>query len=720
MKEVSLIESVPWLRAVVSLAGGIGLAEYFLNHIGEDGMPVGFSTLLLTGLGCMFVLCVVMAVVHLRLRTIWAPRLFGFLLTLFWLVLGMVVNTVSRVRYTAVWPDECVAVRAVVTDMPRRSERSVSCEAILLDVIGKEQVYRGDRRVQLFLQPSDSALSLRPGDGLLFVAEIRAPANRGNPYEFDYETYLRRKSVTGVVTWLPSGQWVRQTLDLSLRERIPFGQRLRIRALQTRALLVDRYRASGLPDEELAVVAALTLGDKSALTREMRTVYSQVGASHLLALSGLHLGVLLVLLDLFLLRRLRYGRWYFLGALSALAFIWAYVLLAGMPASLVRAATMYSLLLVATALGHRTLSLNLLCLAAFLMLLLHPGYLFDVGFQLSCAAMIALLTIAPRLQRLLPVRSRWLRPLWQTFVAGVAAQIGTAPLVAYYFHLFTPWAPIVGIPAVPLTMLIVALSPLLWLTEWLFPLWTAPAVGVATLVRLQNQGLSWAATWPASRWEHLYPTPWMVATLYALVLLWLYYRPSVSRLRRFIVCGLVVLLFEGQFIYNRFGHREAPCLWFYSLSSCPLAHAVYSPSRSYLLTPSPDSIASRARYVKEAYWERSLTHPPRTVDLERWEALEGKAAEGIVRLPGLTLALLHDDRWRRQHLVSPVRTDYLYVTSGFRGKLTDLRKSFLVRTVVLDASLGRQRAARYCEECKALGWQCHDLRTQGALRVALK
>lgn len=717
MNHVAAFDSYPWVRAVVPLAVGIGTAgavpDSAVGCVPSGYFPVCFFV-------CLCALCVCMGYCYFRLHACSSLRWFGFFLTLFWLVLGAGLTVLSRDGHSFLWPDEPVAVRAVVTDVPQDNGRTVACGMEVLSAVGKDGECGADgRRIQVYMQPSAEALSLRPGDGLWFVAVVCSPANRGNPDEFDYVAWLRRRNVTGVVGWLASGRWRAEALTQVERQRLSGWFRLRVRALGWREELVELYRKAGLQGEELAVVSALTLGDKRELTKELRDVYSMAGASHLLALSGLHLGILLSLFNLFFLRRLRYNRWYFPGVAGAFLFIWGYTFLAGLPASLVRAASMYSLLLAATALGRRTLSLNLLSLAVFLMLLVNPAYLFDVGFQLSCAAMAALLTLAPRLSGLYQARHRWLRPVWHTFAAGVAAQAGTAPLIAFYFHLFTPWAPVAGLAALPLTTFLVAASPLLWVCGRLCPQWELPVRIITGTVGLQNGWLDWAASWPAARWENLYPSPGMVAALY-LLLLSLLYRPAGSRLRKFITCGLFVALVAALGMYDRWRERESPCLWFYNLPACPVAHAVCSPSCSYLFTPYPDSVFHHTRHIADTYWRRRLTRPPRVVDLNKGEAPAARVQDGWVCLPGKTVLLLFDDRWTHRRSVPPQEPDCMYVTRGYRGRLAGLKDVFRPGMVILDASLGRRRAERYAAECDSLGWPCHDLRTQGALKVAFR
>ena len=208
--------------------------------------------------------------------------------------------------------------------------------------------------------------------------------------------------------------------------------RSKIYFLEQRSKLLDRLSESGVDGSAYAVVAAMALGDKSQLTTELRDAYAISGASHILALSGLHLGIIYTLLSLLLSRR----RWQVLSQVVIIVCIWLFVFLVGMSASVM--VSIYALL----SLGHRDkLSVNTLAFAAIVMLLLNPMSLFDVGFQLSFMAVLAILLFYPLFE------SVWSQPflfdhrlfkwLWTMLAVSCAAQIGVAPLIAYYFGRFS-------------------------------------------------------------------------------------------------------------------------------------------------------------------------------------------------------------------------------------------------------------------------------------------
>lgn len=285
-------------------------------------------------------------------------------------------------------------------------------------------------------------------------------------------------------------------------------------AVQARAegqsdLLEARLREAGLSDEALSLGAALLLGRHEGITREVRQDYSRSGAAHLLALSGLHLGILYGLLHLLVIRHIRRTRWRWWALPPLLLLLWGYVLLAGMPLSLVRAAGMCSVVLVATLARRRLDPMHALALSAMAILLASPGSLLSISFQLSFLAVLFILAICPRLAG----RPGMLARLRQMGLVSMAAWLGTSPLAAYYFHTI----PLLSIPLsmllVPLTTLIVYLS----LATLLLPL-PLLASGLGTLIGLQNGIVAFCAHLPGATISGLRPSWWHIALAYALLL----------------------------------------------------------------------------------------------------------------------------------------------------------------------------------------------------------
>jgi len=373
----------------------------------------------------------------------------------------------------------------------------------------------------LYLAGVPPAAAPAAGEHLLARAVLRPFTYRGHPGEFNYRRYMEDHGC----------YWQGQVEEGGWYAVAGRGGTLRVRAARVRAAVAARLQRLGFGGREEALLAALLAGDRSRLDLRTRDLFAGSGTMHVLAISGLHTGILfMVLMWLFSFFRPTPLLLLVRGA-AGLVLLWGYAFLTGLAPSVTRAALMFSLFLAAATLRRRTQPLNTLTAAAFLMLAVHPVLLRDTAFQLSFLAVLGILLIY------LPLRQQVLtgRPLPDAvislFLISVSAQMMTFPLTLYYFHRFSFLSPFVNVLVVPLVTLILYAGIALFLLSW------TPAVVVpVTLLHVLTQALLWvvghAAALSRLRLDGVWLTPWQVIMAYLLLaafLLWAW-RPRPRRL----------------------------------------------------------------------------------------------------------------------------------------------------------------------------------------------
>lgn len=277
------------------------------------------------------------------------------------------------------------------------------------------------------------------------------------------------------------------------------------------------------------VLNAMLLGDRSHLDGEQKQVYRQAGAQHLLALSGMHLGILLALLSVLFLPRVRFSRWRWPVLVCVLLLMWGYALMVGMPKSLLRAVLMSSLFLLAKFSLRPTRGYEILATVVLVMLVIDPLCAFDIGAQLSVVALVGLTCFYPALDGVLPfVREdlvgmtpfllRHLRSLSRFVFVSLSAWMFTMPLVLYYFHQFQPWQPVVSIVLIPITSLVLYGAVFVWVFCWVGCFCVANVLSVALdgLMDVQDVALYLSGSLPYASVEVPNVSLWHVILLYAL------------------------------------------------------------------------------------------------------------------------------------------------------------------------------------------------------------
>lgn len=486
----------PVLRLLLPFMGGIILADS-----GMGFQELSYTSLLLGLLLVWVAMLVTCFLFSWRLR-----YLFGLLSALFWGMAGVAVCSYQWSQIAFTWPDRAYIYEGKLIDDVSEKPRSYLCPVQLQARIEDESVHPMDNAILLYLPKDEIAASLKPGNVLYFYGQIKVPENFSD--EFDYVRYLYHRKVDGI---LYTHHWKVASIE-------PGG--LKAGALRMRDNLLAYYSHSGMTGDELAILSALTLGYKEELSEEVRERFNVSGASHLLALSGLHIGIICMFLLSCISVLLPGTRFFHLRRLLVIPIVWMFVLLVGSPLSAVRAAIMFSLLVVGNTFTRVGFSLNTLALAALGMLLYQPFYLFDVGFQMSFMAVASILLLQPWLSGLVArPRNIVLRYLWDITTVSVSAQIGVLPLVIYYFSRISPYALLVNLWVVPLTFVIVAFS-LLFLLSALTP-WVGIQKGMAfileKLVTLMHEGLSLCNRLPGADVGNLHISLIELCCLYGLL-----------------------------------------------------------------------------------------------------------------------------------------------------------------------------------------------------------
>lgn len=423
-------------------------------------------------------------------------------------MLGILLSEYHYCKVRVEWPIEKRIYSGLLKDYPIEKEKSYRLDLELIDAV------YGGTDVILYVPKDTIVATLSPGMLLSFKGTVSPPSNESIESDFDYVEYLYRKGISGTL-WVSSANW-----------RIVPGETrhsLQITAVKCRKQILDRYKEWGLKDDVLAVVAAVTIGYKDELTDELRSVYSSSGASHVLAVSGLHIGILFAILSfLFPLYMNGIGtRW--LKELIVIVLMWCYAFIIGLPYSITRALIMFSILAICRSIGRENSSLNGLAFAALVILVSNPNALFDVGFQLSFLAVLAILLFEPHIRKLYVPKNRVVEYIWSLVTVSIAAQLGTAPIVMLNFENYSTYFLLTNIIVIPLMFVIVFVSLLMLSFSFIPPLRIIFVWILVELVTIANKSLSLIVDLPYSTLTVDNLSPFTVCCIYvSLFLLYLY------------------------------------------------------------------------------------------------------------------------------------------------------------------------------------------------------
>jgi len=514
-------------RLAIFMAAGILFSDTFRTEVGA-GLLGGVVLVLLF-------LCMVWR--RCEYDTRW---MFGAGVSVFMFLVGMVLVENAWREVKVEWPSGKKAYRAVVQEPVREKPRTYQT---CVDIEGKN--------VWLYLAKDSLSASLIPGDELLVYAQMEVPQNRTEAPTFDFARYLYYKGISGTA-YVPSGAWKKT-------EGGPMGN-WKMKALRLREWIIGKYRQWGVGTEQLPVLSALTLGYKHELDEETREEYSVAGISHVLALSGMHIGIIWLLLDT-LLRPLVRMRLKWLKGITVIGLLWAFAFVVGLEASVVRAVIMCMLMEIGRISGSRPFSLNTLSIAALGMLLYRPFYLFDVGFQLSFIAVASILWLYPLVNGAFRFKNRVGRWTWGVLSVSMAAQLGTAPWVMYYFSIFSVYFLLTNWVAAILVPFIIYGAVLMVLTAWLPGLQSYVVAGVNGMVTLLNEAAGWVSALPYATFSLSTLRPVEIILFYLVLGSWVMFTKKKNRIWLIRSLALCVCLLGVHFFLLLISVKEENLLF---------------------------------------------------------------------------------------------------------------------------------------------------------------
>jgi competence protein ComEC len=384
----------------------------------------------------------------------------------------------------------------------------------------------------------------RIGTNLQIHGKVNLPKPPDNPDQFDYGKYLAYKSILAQM-YLYEPVSIGKHFD---KDAFYYADALRSRILQN-------LKKADFKPTELAVIAALILGQQQDISPEILHDYQFAGAIHILSVSGLHVGFILLFLN-FALDRLANKRYVSLLKLAIIWLsLWGFAILAGLSPSVIRSVTMFSFVALGMHLKRQTNIFHTLLVSMLLILLFEPSFLFDIGFQLSYLALFFILWLQPIFLKLYLPKNKIMDYFWQLLTVSFAAQIGTLPLSLYYFHQFPGLFFVTNLIIIPFLGVIMGLGVVVMLCaacNWVPKLLVIPLEWSITLL---NKIIGWIASVESFIFEDIPFNAYMLVGLYLLIvaLVLSFEKPNFNR----VVCVLVAfLVFESGYFGSKWKHRN--------------------------------------------------------------------------------------------------------------------------------------------------------------------
>ena len=679
------IAHVPFLRLLLPLVVGIAWQHLFPSRL-------AIVACLLVSMGCG------VGVWALRNDRLKRDFHIAFVVAVSSAVMGIGMVIYRNNVPTEQLPDvssQCVAI-ARIEETPVKKEYSYRAIATIVALNDSTTTRSAHIPVLLNIKHSYTADGLRGGDLIMFSPQLQRIAPPQVPYDFDFAQYMRARGIL-YRQYLGDDDW-----QLSSYTTTPtLLQRAKI--VQSRC--VENLYHSGVSPQNAALLSALLWGYKADIPATTRQYFSAAGLSHVLAVSGLHTGIIALIVAC-LLYPLRYIGLRKLPYALTIAILWIYAFITGLSPSVIRACIMATFVGVAVLIDRRNTALNALCGSAVGVLLFAPMQLFDIGFQLSYAAVAGILLFTPYLDIacIFDINNRIVHKLSQGIAVSAAAQIATTPIAAYYFHYIPMWGLLSNLIFVPLLPILVVSTLILQLCSACHLPHTALSQVVEAFAGNLSKGANYIANLPGATIDEIWLSP-LFLVLYFAIIICLWYILSHRTLRPCIPLAILLIIIQLSLIYQT------------AKPSTPQAFIAYVRNHTHL------QLADDAHRCYIASTDTTATLPRQGEEWRIRQQLHTTivARNDTIHTPHIYIAIpfiqyydrmllwVDDNTWRYTSTSRSIHVDYAIITEQYRGRIKPLVATFDIDTIILSAAIFPPRARQLQQECATVGIGCHNI-----------
>ena len=686
-------KKTPFIRLLIAMIAGIIIQWRFQINV--------------TVWWFVFVICIIAVVIFFFIPFFNRYRLGilnGIAACLLFFSIGSLLVWYKDVRHDDKWLGnfytEKDALVATLAEPPIEKTKSIKADAIVSYLLknGKSIPVKG--KIIIYFQ-KDSSLQLAYGSQIIFRKSLQEIKNSGNPGGFDYKRYSLFHGITHQVYLKPDEYVALNDKKEKWLDKFLYNTREKV-------LGILRNNIKG--DKELGLAEALLIGYKDDLDQTLVQSYTNTGVVHIIAISGLHLGLIYwLLIKLFKpLRRRKHVKW--LRPVLIIAGLWLFSLLAGAQASVLRSAVMFTCIVLGESLSRKTSIYNTMALSAFLLLCYNPYWLWDVGFQLSYAAVLSIIVFMRPIYNWFYFPNKIVDFIWKLNAVTIAAQILTVPLSIYHFHQFPNYFILTNFVVVPLSSLIV-LGEILLCAVSFIPV-IAMLIGklLSWLIWMMNSYIERIEALPFSLWDGL-----QINTSQAILLIvfaagisyWL-----IEKSKQALKIGMIAFAcFIALRSYSFIQAKQQQKIIVYNVSQRRAIDFVHG--RNYFFIGDSDLVADafiRNFHLKPARILYRIAPLPILQDL--------KAYENYIHYSGKNILLLDKSVLFIQETNKPL-VDLLVISKNPKIYMPRLAASLNIKQVVFDGSVSAWKINYWKKDCDSLHIHYHDVNEKGAFVMNL-
>ena len=635
-------------------------------------------------------------------------QLQGLLLNLILIVLGLFITYQKDIRHNQQWfgnlyhDSDCIV--ATINEPLSEKNKSYKAEVTVDNVLHKDKPENTiGKLIIYFAKDSANEKLLKYGDKILINKKLQEIKNPGNPGAFNYQRYSAFHQVFHNV-FLKKSDWVLlDEKNINLLNQFLFTARQNV-------LDILRKNMQG-HDDQLSIAEALLIGYTQDLDKDLVQAYSNTGVVHIIAISGMHLALIYVML-VWIFNKIPFiKRSKIIKVIFILSCLWLFSLLTGGAPSILRAAVMFSCIVIGENFAKKASVYNSIAASAFILLCYNPYFLWDVGFQLSYLALLSIVIFQKPIYHLLYVKNKGLNWIWALVSVSLAAQIFTFPVCLYYFHQFPTIFLVTNIIMVPLSTAILFVEIFLIAFAWV-P-YVGTLIGKLTwgLVWLMNKIILWFNSLPFALWDRISATVVSTIILYAFILCAGYWLLNKNK-TAFRLSLLSLLAFVILTSYAKWQTANQQKLIVYNVPQHQSIDFINGNAYKFI----GDSVLLADGMLQNFHLKPGRIALQLDKEVDSIPALH---ANNLFYQFENKKILLIDKPIVFEHAQQKINVDYIIISKNPKLYIPQLAKVFNCSQFIFDGSNSLWKIAKWKKDCEQLHLRCYSVPEQGAFIVDL-
>jgi len=696
----------PFVKITIAYITGIFLYKFFPGLI-----PIDILLYSLTGI---FVFLILFKTLTQKPQSLWKPSIIALLLFIAAGYANYAITSEKNSKNKATLKNGFLIAK--VSSFPKETGKTTKIIFEVQAIKHKSKWEKAGGKIIVYFKDT-LAKELIPGDRILLDLEVQEIKDAGNPEEFSYKNYLAFHFITKQA-FVKAGSWTKIGEEFSLFD---IGQRFRLKVMS----IIDK---APMHTENKEVLKALTLGYKDNIDAKTKDRFSSTGAMHVLAVSGLHVGIIFMILNFLFYPLRQLKKTNLITSAIIILTLWSYAVITGLSPSVTRATLMFTLIQTGIMLKRQTNIYNTIAASAFIILSINPFIINEIGFWLSYLAVLGIISLYPHIYKAIYINKykniflNIVDKIWALISVSLSAQIATLPITLYFFHSFPTYFLATNLIVIPLVPFVMYGGLVMITFSGVKIIFDYSAKFTDLVLNIINSALENIKALPYSKIDGLYIDRLEFVILLVAILFAILY---INTKKIKFVYGFLIMLivFTSYGIYAEQGSKNQKLFVVYNIRGYSAVNFIDGHDNIMISDVYGDK--RPINYAAGNFWLKLGLEKEKFIDIEKlnkkflfstfW-TINNPAFffyDNYIKFYDVKIALI-DKNFTALKTNKKLKINYILIRNNPKLKIKELLKMYDFDLIIIDKSNSKYNSSHWKDYCKKHDIPCHDVRTKGA------